>query len=47
MKTAVLHVMFNPVTGPWSVIKTLAMAQEASGEYAGVGTGPRPTPPRR
>jgi glycosyltransferase involved in cell wall biosynthesis len=39
MKTAVLHVMFNPVTGPWSVIKTLAMAQEASGEYAGVGIG--------
>ena len=39
MKTAVLHVAFNPVTGPWSVMKTLAMAQEESGEYAGVGIG--------
>ena len=39
MKIAVLHVMYNPFTGPWSVIKTLAMAQEASGEYAGVGIG--------
>jgi glycosyltransferase involved in cell wall biosynthesis len=35
----VLHVMMNPFTGPWSVIKQLACAQMASGLYQAVGLG--------
>ncbi len=38
-KTAVLHVALNPVTGPWSVLRDLAMAQSKSGRYASVGIG--------
>ncbi len=36
---AVLHVALNPITGPWSVMRELALAQAASGLYAGVGFG--------
>lgn len=36
---AVLHVMMNPVTGPWSVIKQLSRAQVASGLYKAVAIG--------
>ena len=38
-KTAVLHVALNPVTGPWSVMRDLALAQAASGRYSAVGLG--------
>jgi glycosyltransferase involved in cell wall biosynthesis len=37
--TAVLHVALNPVTGPWSVMRDLALAQAASGRYSAVGLG--------
>jgi glycosyltransferase involved in cell wall biosynthesis len=37
--TAVLHVALNPVTGPWSVMRDLAVAQSKSGRYAAVGIG--------
>ncbi len=37
LKTAVLHVALNPVTGPWSVMRDLALAQAASGRYGAVG----------
>ena len=36
---AVLHVALNPVTGPWSVMRDLALAQARSGRYAAVGLG--------
>ena len=36
---AVLHVALNPVTGVWSVMKELAMAQARSGAYPDVGIG--------
>jgi glycosyltransferase involved in cell wall biosynthesis len=36
---AVLHIALDPVTGPWSVMRELALAQERSGHYAGVGIG--------
>ena len=38
-KAAVLHVALNPVTGPWSVMRDLALAQAASGRYSAVGIG--------
>ena len=38
-KTAVLHVALNPITGPWSVMRDLALAQAASGLYGSVGLG--------
>jgi glycosyltransferase involved in cell wall biosynthesis len=38
-KTAILHVALNPVTGPWSVMRDLAVAQSKSGLYASVGIG--------
>lgn len=37
MKPAILHAALHPVTGPWSVMRELALAQEASGRFAGVG----------
>ncbi|HMP76771.1 MAG TPA: glycosyltransferase family 4 protein [Kiritimatiellia bacterium] len=36
-KIAVLHAACHPVTGPWSVMRDLARAQQASAAYAGVG----------
>ena len=36
-KPAVLHAALHPVTGPWSVMRDLAVAQAASGLFAGVG----------
>jgi glycosyltransferase involved in cell wall biosynthesis len=36
-RIAVLHAACHPVTGPWSVMRDLAHAQQASGAYAGVG----------
>ena len=38
-KIAVLHVALNPVTGPWSVMRDLAVAQAKSDRYASVGIG--------
>jgi glycosyltransferase involved in cell wall biosynthesis len=38
-KLAVLHIALNPVTGVWSVMKSLASAQAESGNYAAVGVG--------
>ena len=38
-QTAVLHAALHPVTGPWSVMRDLALAQAASGRFAGVGLG--------
>jgi glycosyltransferase involved in cell wall biosynthesis len=38
-KPAVLHVALNPVTGPWSVMRDLAVAQSKSGLYEAVGLG--------
>ena len=38
-KPAILHAALYPVTGPWSVMRDLALAQVASGRYAGVGIG--------
>ena len=38
-KPALLHAALYPVTGPWSVMRDLALAQAASGRYAGVGVG--------
>jgi glycosyltransferase involved in cell wall biosynthesis len=38
-KISVLHVALNPVTGPWSVMRDLAVAQAKSGRYAAVGFG--------
>ncbi len=35
--TAVLHMALHPVTGPWSVMRDLAVEQARSGRYAGVG----------
>lgn len=37
--TAVLHIALNPVTGPWSVLRELAVAQKRSGMYAEVAIG--------
>lgn len=39
MSTAVLHVALHPVTGPWSVMRNLALTQAAGGDYAAVGIG--------
>ena len=36
-KPAVLHAALHPVTGPWSVMRELALAQAESGLFAGVG----------
>jgi glycosyltransferase involved in cell wall biosynthesis len=36
---AVLHVALNPVTGPWSVMRDLAVAQSKSDLYGAVGLG--------
>ena len=36
---AVLHAALHPVTGPWSVMRDLALAQAATGAFAGVGLG--------
>ncbi len=36
-KLAVLHAALHPVTGPWSVMRDLALAQAKSGGFAGVG----------
>jgi glycosyltransferase involved in cell wall biosynthesis len=36
-KPAILHAALHPVTGPWSVMRELALAQAASGRFAGVG----------
>jgi glycosyltransferase involved in cell wall biosynthesis len=38
-KTAVIHVALDPVTGPWSVMRELALAQSRSGCYAEVAIG--------
>lgn len=38
-RTAVIHVALNPCTGPWSVMRELALAQAESGLYAGVEIG--------
>jgi glycosyltransferase involved in cell wall biosynthesis len=38
-RAAVLHVALQPVTGPWSVIRSLAAEQRRTGLYAGVGVG--------
>jgi glycosyltransferase involved in cell wall biosynthesis len=38
-KVAVLHVALNPLTGPWSVMRDLAVAQSKSGLYGAVGLG--------
>lgn len=38
-KISVLHVALNPVTGPWSVMRDLAVAQAKSGLYGSVGLG--------
>jgi glycosyltransferase involved in cell wall biosynthesis len=35
----VLHVALDPVTGPWSVMRELALAQERSGRYGKVAMG--------
>lgn len=37
--TCVLHIALNPMTGPWSVMRDLAVAQAASGNYAEVAIG--------
>lgn len=37
--TSVLHIALEPVTGPWSVMRDLALAQAASGKYAKVAIG--------
>lgn len=37
--TSVIHVMMNPRTGPWSVMKRLSAAQRGSGLYAEVALG--------
>jgi glycosyltransferase involved in cell wall biosynthesis len=39
LKAAVLHVALNPVTGVWSVMKELALAQKRSSLYDAVGVG--------
>lgn len=38
-KISVLHVALNPVTGPWSVMRDLAVAQSKSSLYGAVGFG--------
>jgi glycosyltransferase involved in cell wall biosynthesis len=35
----VLHVALDPITGAWSVMRDLALAQASSGRYAAVGIG--------
>jgi glycosyltransferase involved in cell wall biosynthesis len=37
--TKVIHVALDPVTGPWSVMRELALAQLRSGKYAEVALG--------
>jgi len=39
LMTCVLHMALNPQTGPWSVMRDLALAQAASGIYAEVAIG--------
>jgi glycosyltransferase involved in cell wall biosynthesis len=39
IEAVVLHVALNPITGVWSVMRDLALAQSASRRYAGVGIG--------
>lgn len=34
---SILHLALNPLTGPWTVMRSLAQAQRKSGLYAGVG----------
>ena len=38
-RLAVLHVALNPVPGPWSVMRDLAVAQAKSDLYGAVGLG--------
>lgn len=38
-RLAILHVALHPLTGPWSVMRELAIAQNDSTFYAGVGVG--------
>ncbi len=38
-RTGVLHIALDPVTGPWSVMRELALAQQRSGKYAEVALG--------
>lgn len=38
-QTAILHVALNPQSGPWSVMRDLAVAQTKSGLYGAVGLG--------
>jgi glycosyltransferase involved in cell wall biosynthesis len=39
LDAVVLHVALDPITGVWSVMRDLALAQAASGCYAAVGIG--------
>jgi glycosyltransferase involved in cell wall biosynthesis len=39
LKAVVLHVALDPITGAWSVMRDLALAQAASRRYAAVGIG--------
>jgi glycosyltransferase involved in cell wall biosynthesis len=39
LSAVVLHVALDPITGAWSVMRDLALAQAASRRYAGVGIG--------
>jgi glycosyltransferase involved in cell wall biosynthesis len=39
LNAVVLHVALDPITGAWSVMRDLALAQAASACYAGVGIG--------
>ena len=39
LNAVVLHVALDPITGPWSVMRDLALAQAASHNYAAVGIG--------
>lgn len=38
-KIAVLHAACHPVTGPWSVMRDLALAQHGSRRFSGIGLG--------
>jgi glycosyltransferase involved in cell wall biosynthesis len=39
LNAVILHVALDPITGAWSVMRDLALAQAASGRYAAVGIG--------
>jgi glycosyltransferase involved in cell wall biosynthesis len=39
LNAVVLHVALDPITGVWSVMRDLALAQKASRQYADVGIG--------